>query len=381
MPPPDHDRLSVGEQRTAIETEKGVERARYAQVDRSQLFGFHRQGTLPRQHLESDVRGIAMDPLDEVWHDEVGEVIVHDHQEVAHARRRIERIGDQQASHACERVGERLLERERPRRRLHPGADAHEQRVAEQISEAFQRMAHRRLRAPHSAGGTSDVGFGNQRFQGDEEVQIDGNKIRHVNVHDSINRLDEWRSQRQIIVMKILVPLLVALSASTPMTHLQSRHLFTMTIKLHPTEELGQTPAGNRRVFAVSGGDFKGDRLQGIILPIMGWDLLLTRPDGSSQQDVRMLLRTDDGATILITYRGVRHASTEVNERLARGETVPPSEYYLRTAPFFETSSPKYAWLNKVVTIGVGERRPDAVIYEVFEILLLPRRPSPFVAS
>jgi hypothetical protein len=169
--------------------------------------------------------------------------------------------------------------------------------------------------------------------------------------------------------METVVSPLIALPAYTPTAHLQSRHLFTITIKLHPTEELGQTPAGNRRVFAVSGGDFKGDRLRGTILPIIGSDLLLTRPDGSSQQDVRMLLRTDDGATILMTYRGVRHAPTEVNERLARGEAVAPSEYYLRTAPFFETSSPKYGWLNKVVTIGVGERRLDSVIYEVFEIL------------
>jgi hypothetical protein len=68
-------------------------------------------------------------------------------------------------------------------------------------------------------------------------------------------------------------------------------------------------------------------------------------------------------------YRGVRHAPTEVNERLARGDAGARSEYYLRAAPFFETSSPKYGWLNKVVTIGVGERRPDSVIYEVFEIL------------
>src|SRR5262245_8158460 len=148
--------------------------------------------------------------------------------------------------------------------------------------------------------------------------------------------------------METVVPLLVALTAYTPMTPVQSCHLFTITIKLHPTEELGQTPAGNRRVFAVSGGDFNGDRLRGTILPIIGSDLLLTRPDGSSQQDVRMLLRTDDGATILMTYRGVRHASTEVNERLARGEAVAASEYYLRTAPFFETSSAKYAWLNKM---------------------------------
>ena len=165
------------------------------------------------------------------------------------------------------------------------------------------------------------------------------------------------------------------------MAELQSRHLFTMTIKLHPIEEVGNTPAGTRRVFPVAGGDFKGDRLRGSILPVAGSDLLLTRPDGSSQQDVRMVLRTDDEALILMTYRGVRHASSEVNDRIARGEQVAASEYYLRTAPFFETSSPKYAWLNKVVTIGVGERRPEGVFTKcsrffesMEEASLVPRR-------
>ena len=153
------------------------------------------------------------------------------------------------------------------------------------------------------------------------------------------------------------------------MTELESRPLFTITIKLHPTEELGHTPAGNRRVFPVSGGDFTGPRLRGSVLPFAGSDLLLARPDGTSQQDVRMVLRTDDGALILMTYRGVRHASAEVNDRIARGEHVAASEYYLRTAPFFETSSSKYAWINKIVTVGVGERRPDDVVYDVFEIL------------
>jgi hypothetical protein len=150
---------------------------------------------------------------------------------------------------------------------------------------------------------------------------------------------------------------------------LRSRHLFTLTIELHPIEELGHTPAGNRRVFPVSGGNFIGERIRGIVLPVAGSDLLLSRPDGTSQQDVRMILRTDDGALILMTYRGVRHASPEVNNRIARGEPVAASEYYLRTAPFFETSSPKYSWLNKIVTIGVGERQPQSVVYQIFEIL------------
>jgi hypothetical protein len=154
------------------------------------------------------------------------------------------------------------------------------------------------------------------------------------------------------------------------MSGLQSRHLFTITIKIHPIEELGITPAGHRRVFPVKGGEFSGDRVRGTVLPVAGSDLLLSRPDGTSQQDVRMVLRTDDGALILMTYRGVRHATPEVNERIARGEPVAASEYYLRTAPFFETSSPGYAWLNTIVSVGVGERKPpDGVVYEVFEIL------------
>jgi hypothetical protein len=153
------------------------------------------------------------------------------------------------------------------------------------------------------------------------------------------------------------------------MPELRSRHLFTIMMKLPPTLELGDTPAGNRRVFTVSGGEFAGDRLRGEVLPQASSDLLLVRRDGSSQQDVRLILRTDDGGFILMTYRGVRHATPEVSVRIARGEQVVPSDYYLRTAPFFETSSLKYAWLNKIVSVGVGERLADGVRYEIFEIL------------
>ena len=82
-----------------------------------------------------------------------------------------------------------------------------------------------------------------------------------------------------------------------------------------------------------------------------------------------MLLKADDGDLVLMTYRGVRHAADEVNARIARGEQVSGADYYLRTSPFFETPSAKYSWLNKIVAVGVGERRADSVVYEVYEIL------------
>ena len=55
--------------------------------------------------------------------------------------------------------------------------------------------------------------------------------------------------------------------------------------------------------------------------------------------------------------------------RLARGEQVDPAEYYFRTVPMFETATDRYAWINNIVAVGVGERVADGVRYEVFEIL------------
>lgn len=153
------------------------------------------------------------------------------------------------------------------------------------------------------------------------------------------------------------------------MKELKSRPLFDISITLHPIHNIGETPAGERRVIPVSGGEFRGERLRGEVMPHAGSDLLLLRADGSFQQDVRLSLRTDDGALILMTYRGVRHGSPEVNQRIARGEQVAPSEYYLRIAPFYETAAPKYAWLNTIVSVGVGERLPNGARYQVYEVL------------
>ena len=55
--------------------------------------------------------------------------------------------------------------------------------------------------------------------------------------------------------------------------------------------------------------------------------------------------------------------------RIAAGEAVDPSAYYLRNTPYFETSAAKYDWLNRIVAVGVGRRMPAHAEYDVFEIL------------
>ena len=68
-------------------------------------------------------------------------------------------------------------------------------------------------------------------------------------------------------------------------------------------------------------------------------------------------------------YSGVRHGPPDVNARLSRGEHVEPGEYYLRTTPYFETGDERYAWMNRIVTVGVGERLPNGADYTVYEVL------------
>ena len=56
-------------------------------------------------------------------------------------------------------------------------------------------------------------------------------------------------------------------------------------------------------------------------------------------------------------------------ERIAKGEMVDPTKYYLRNTPYFETPASQYDWLNPIVSVGVGGRMPDHAAYDVFQIL------------
>jgi hypothetical protein len=152
------------------------------------------------------------------------------------------------------------------------------------------------------------------------------------------------------------------------MTDIGTTYLFNMVLNLGEIHSLGKTPLGDRRVAVIEGGSFEGPQLKGTVLK-GGSDWLISRPDGALQLDVRLTLKTDDGHLIGMVYRGYRCGPAAVIDRLNRGEKVEPSEYYFRTAPFFETSSEKYGRLNRIVAIATGHRLPSGPVYDVFEVL------------
>ena len=151
------------------------------------------------------------------------------------------------------------------------------------------------------------------------------------------------------------------------MAELRSRLLFRMEFEIGSAEDVGATPSGPLRVISIKGGTFEGPRVRGTILPGTA-DWARGRSDGSTLVDVRMTLRTDDAALIYMAYRGIFQAPADLVARLKRGESVSQSEYYMRGAPFFETGSAKYGWLNDIVAVAVGERTAAGATYDVYEI-------------
>jgi uncharacterized protein DUF3237 len=148
---------------------------------------------------------------------------------------------------------------------------------------------------------------------------------------------------------------------------LNLQRLFKAEITLAAPQELGDTPQGRRRIIGITGGRFSGERLSGRVLP-GGADWQVIRADGVADLDARYTLETSDGALIYVRNRGYRHGPAEVLKKLASGEEVDPSLYYMRTTPRFETGDPRYAWLNRIVCVASGARRAAAVELEVFEI-------------
>lgn len=151
------------------------------------------------------------------------------------------------------------------------------------------------------------------------------------------------------------------------MTTLQSRILWHFTIAFGPMQPIGMTPHGMRMFVPLTGGTFEGPRIRGTLLP-GGADAILVRPDGAVDLDIRVTAATDDGL-IYATALGLQVASPEVTVRLQQGMPVDPSEYYMRANYRFETASRKYAWLNRILAVGVYTRTPTGVDGDVFEVL------------
>lgn len=146
-------------------------------------------------------------------------------------------------------------------------------------------------------------------------------------------------------------------------------HEFDYRVSLE-VNNFGSGPLGTRIWFRGLEGEFSGERLKGEVTP-GGGDWLLAGPDGYGRLDVRIQLRTHDGADIYVQYFGVVEL-TETVLAWAAGEDVVGDfgDQYFFQNPRLETSDERYAWVNQTFFVGQGRVvYPTTVEYRVFRVV------------
>ncbi len=145
--------------------------------------------------------------------------------------------------------------------------------------------------------------------------------------------------------------------------------LMTYHADLKAPVEVGTGPYGTRNIFEVTGGWFKGDKLNGKFLT-GGADWILIDANGIGHLDVRGTLETDDGAFIYLQYFGVLELNAKVATALQTGGATDYGDSYFMTSPRFETGDSRYSWLNNIVTVSEGRVQPGpAVEYKVYTVV------------
>jgi hypothetical protein len=149
--------------------------------------------------------------------------------------------------------------------------------------------------------------------------------------------------------------------------------LFEAKVQLHlPPIDVGAMSDANRLIFRVKSGTFEGPHLCGTVVPDSGADWIRNRPDGTGELDVRFCLETHDNALIYVYWQGRFWTKPEHQEYAFDVEKADDPQgawrYYFRTAPFFETSDPRYTWLNNLVSVTKSRTGDGGPIHRFFAV-------------
>jgi Protein of unknown function (DUF3237) len=129
-----------------------------------------------------------------------------------------------------------------------------------------------------------------------------------------------------------------------------------------PPATLGETIDGLHVDFPIgSGGTVEGPRLNGEI-EHAGGDWMFVRRDGIGLSEIRVLIRTRDGAVALGAYGGVVDFGSDGYDLLAAGRG--PERASVQLTPRYLTSAPGLLWLNRLQCVGLGRVTLATLIVE-----------------
>ena len=149
---------------------------------------------------------------------------------------------------------------------------------------------------------------------------------------------------------------------------LETRYVFTLTVRIAEVTSAGDTGTGVRRIIPIIGGEVRGEKVNGKVLPL-GADFQIIRPNELIELEAKYAFETDDGAVVYVENKGLRFGPVELLQKLKRGEPVDPKLIYFRTVPKFETGAEKYRWLMEHIFVASAARHADRVVIDVHQVM------------
>lgn len=143
--------------------------------------------------------------------------------------------------------------------------------------------------------------------------------------------------------------------------------LLTLHATIGESMAVGDSGTGRRVVANVTGGHFEGERLRGTVRA-SGADWVVMDGAGYGRIDVRIVLSTEDGANVYVTYRGLIEYNEAVSRAFTEGVGTDFGDAVLMTQLRFETGDERYAWLNHTLAVGEGRLHPGAVEYRIYSM-------------
>lgn len=138
------------------------------------------------------------------------------------------------------------------------------------------------------------------------------------------------------------------------MAKIELHPLGVMKVQLSEPVMVGGGPKGARMVVDVPSVELRGERVNAELATNDAADWATVSEDGKlAALDVRLTLKTDDGAYIYVEYCGRMDMEAGL----------------IAVAPTFETGAPQYSWLNGVQAVSAGAVDPESglLIYTIYE--------------
>jgi hypothetical protein len=136
-----------------------------------------------------------------------------------------------------------------------------------------------------------------------------------------------------------------------------------------PLESSDGSDANPRRQFwQMSRATLRGPRIEAASA-MPGIDWFAPYPNGYGRPHVRIPFLTNDGAAVLLEYRGIVEASPAFLNAVENDTSTRWEDQYMRMSLTFETASPRYQWLMQSLFIARGRLLGSKSIeYDVYRV-------------